>query len=472
MIRTLRTAYYWNRKSPISILRVRPSPCKLHSMPTAAFTTLGCKVNQYETQRILDSFEEAGFGIVPFESPADVYVINTCSVTSVAEGKSRATIRRAARHNPAGKVVVTGCAAQMALNKTEALDGADVVVPNTEKLRALEFLYREFPEFAKRVREEPAPKSEKEGYARSRATLKIQDGCCVFCSYCSIPYTRPKMVSRPWREVIEEAEKLVSLGYREIVLTGVLIGSYGPETGSDGPDFETLVERIADVPGLDRVRISSIEMPQVSDRLIELIREGKVVPHLHIPLQSGDTQVLKDMNRRYTQDDYLRLCERLYREVPDISITADVMVGFPTEDERAFQSTVHVCESARYLKTHVFRFSPRWGTPADEWGDPVPNVEKVRRSQVIAEISTRTGGAHIRRFLGRTLRVLAEGKEGKDGLMRGHTDNFLEVAFAAPGSVARGCVWVTLHALKDGQAYGELAAEPQKSRMMLPAFSG
>src|SRR5258708_10567338 len=314
-------------------------------MPTAAFTTLGCKVNQYETQRILESFESAGFGIVPFDSSADVYVINSCSVTSIAESKSRYTIRRAVRNNPSAKVVVTGCAAQMAQNKGEGVDGADVIVPNPDKLNTLSYLYNVFPEFAARVeREARIAKPPDQG--RTRATLKVQDGCSVYCSYCSIPFTRPGMVSRPFGELLDETHKLSDLGYKEIILTGVLIGAYGADTGSGGPDFETMVEMLALQSGIERIRISSIEMRQVTNRLIELIKNGLVVPHLHIPLQSGDSRVLKDMNRPYSQDDYLSLCERLYREVPKMSITTDIMVGFPTETPERFASTEHVCRTA------------------------------------------------------------------------------------------------------------------------------
>ncbi|MCO5298139.1 MAG: tRNA (N(6)-L-threonylcarbamoyladenosine(37)-C(2))-methylthiotransferase MtaB [Fimbriimonadaceae bacterium] len=434
-------------------------------MPTAAFTTLGCKVNQYETQRILESFEEAGFDAVPFDQPADVYVINTCSVTSVAESKSRYTIRKAARTNPDAKVVVTGCASQMALNKREPMEGAHVVVPNPQKLEALSYLLHAFPGL-----EPPpgGPRARPAAFAgRTRATLKVQDGCSVFCSYCSIPFTRPVMSSRPWREVIEEAERLASMGYREVVLTGVLIGAYGPDTGSGGPDFEDLVERLCAVDGLERIRISSIEMRQVTPRLIERVAAGgKVVPHLHVPLQSGDSGVLADMNRPYTQRDYLDLCESLYAEIPDLSLTTDIMVGFPTESEERFQSSVAVCEQAKYLKAHLFRFSPRHGTPADQWGDPVAPEEKVRRSQVLSQVTSRTGEGHAQRFLGRTLRVLVEGKR-RDGLLGGLTDNYLEVRFAGSPQWVGSLVHVHLSDHRDGMLYGELAAAPSPDRRAL-----
>lgn len=428
-------------------------------MATAAFTTLGCKVNQYETQRMLETFESAGFRIVPFDAPADVYVVNTCSVTSDAERKSRYTIRRASRTRPGAKIVVTGCAAQMASNRGESIDGADVVVPNPDKLRAIEWLVRAFPEYG---RLPPRRVARPQLAGRARATLKIQDGCDVRCSYCSIPDTRPEMTSRPWHEVLEEAQRMAAMGYQEIVLTGVLIGSYGPATGSEGPNFEDLIEILATRSGVPRLRISSIEMRQVTPRLIALIRDGCAVPHLHIPLQSGDDQVLADMRRPYRQADYLELCDRLYRTVRDVSVTADVMVGFPTEDDRRFESSLHVAREARYLKVHVFSFSPRWGVEADRWGDPVPAEEKARRRQALAELAATTGERHARRFIGRTMRVVFEGKIGRDGLLEGVTDNFLTVKTTGGADLARQTAWVRLDEWVDGALHGEVVLQPSE----------
>ncbi|MCU0315366.1 MAG: tRNA (N(6)-L-threonylcarbamoyladenosine(37)-C(2))-methylthiotransferase MtaB [Fimbriimonadaceae bacterium] len=430
-------------------------------MPSAAFTTLGCKVNQYETQKILESFEEVGFSIVPFDEKADVYVINTCSVTSQAESKSRYAVRKAGRSNPEAKVVVTGCATQMSLNKAEEMEGANVVVPNPEKLQAREYLFRAYPELARLVEEDPAPVRESKPAGRTRATLKIQDGCSVFCSYCSIPYTRPGMVSRPWREVLAEAQKMVEMGYQEAILTGVLIGAYGPETGSEGLGFEELVTLLAKESGLHRLRISSIEMHQVTDQIIRLAQEGIVVPHFHIPLQSGDSGVLKDMNRRYDQAMYLELCQKVQSEIPDVTLTTDIMVGFPTESKERFESSVKVCETVGFLKGHIFRFSPRFGTPADQWGDPVTPQAKQERAARLTEITTRTGKEVVRRFLGRTLKVLVESRPGKDGLWEGTTDNWITVKLSGPSTLARTLTWVRLDEEKDGVAYGELATEPR-----------
>lgn len=427
-------------------------------MPTAAFTTLGCKVNQYETQKILESFEQRGFAVVPFDSPADVYVINTCSVTSDAERKSRYTIRKAVRTNPESTIVVTGCAAQMSANRGESVEHAHVTVPNPEKLDTVVHLLRKFPGL------EPADHGTKpptlQFSGRTRATLKVQDGCSVFCSYCSIPYTRPVMSSRPISEVLDEAKRLADAGFSEIILTGVLIGSYGPETGSGGPKFPEMVERIARESGVPRIRISSIEMQEVSDALIGLLADGLVVPHLHIPLQSGDSGVLADMNRPYRQQDYLDLCDRLYAKVPDLSISADVMVGFPTETHERFMSSVDVCERVGYIKTHVFSFSPRHGTPADQWGDPISAQEKAERRLHLSKVAAECASRHMNRFVGRTLRALVEGKSSKDGTMEALTDNYISVRLVGSPSLARSIQWVRIDEVRAGVAYGEVVSSP------------
>ncbi|MCG9896134.1 MAG: MiaB/RimO family radical SAM methylthiotransferase [Fimbriimonadaceae bacterium] len=387
-------------------------------MPSASFTTLGCKVNRHETQAILQSFVSAGWQVVPFESPADVTVINTCSVTSDAEAKSRAVLRRARRASPGGRIVATGCAAQMVSNRGEALPEADLLVENPAKLETLRRVSAAFPELAEAAALAPAAPSP-DPLARARATIKIQDGCSVMCSYCSIPFTRPGMVSRPWTEVLDEAQRLAEAGVGEAVLTGVLIGAYGPESGSGGPDFEGLVELLAERSGLRRLRISSIEMHQVTDRIIGLAASGLLCPHFHIPLQSGSSRVLADMNRRYDQADYLARIAEIRRRIPEAEVTTDIMVGFPTESEDDFQETLKVVEACGFLKVHAFRFSPRWGTPADRWGDPVDPGEKKRRAGILAEAANESARVRLERAVGRTLEVLFELRAGRDGLLAG-----------------------------------------------------
>jgi threonylcarbamoyladenosine tRNA methylthiotransferase MtaB len=426
-------------------------------MPSAAFTTLGCKVNQYETQRILESFEASGFAIVPFNEPADVYVINTCSVTAQAESKSWQTVRRATRNNPNAKVIVTGCASQMAHNMGGAID-ADLHVPNPDKLRAFAHFSTAFPELCERARNEPSISTPSRG--RTRATVKIQDGCSVYCSYCSIPYTRPVMHSRAFDEVFEEVRQLSRRGYKEVVLTGVLIGSYGPDTGSGGPDFEDLVSDLSSIDGIERLRISSIEMTQVSDRLIDLMcaPKSKVVPHLHVPLQSGSSRVLRDMNRPYSKSDFIELGLRLKEQVPEIGLSTDIMVGFPTESEEDFRDTLDVCERVRFSKAHLFRFSPRIGTPAEKYGDPVSNQVKQDRVAALTRVTTETRREFFRKHIGRRVEVLVESKCSKSGMLRGHTPNYVEVEFAGPQYLVGTICAVKISIADERSASGELCS--------------
>lgn len=416
----------------------------------AAFTTLGCKVNQYETQKIVDSFVAAGFQVVPFDSPADWYVVNSCSVTNDAEAKSRYVARRARRSNPDGKVVVTGCAAQAHMNRAEPMAEADLLVPNPEKLQTVRYVLDAMGQTWEPPAQPPAPMG-----GRTRATLKVQDGCDVHCTYCSIPFTRPGMVSRPFQELLAEARAYAEAGYQEIVLTGVLIGAYQSECGVG---FEEMVERLARESGVPRIRISSIEMHQVTPSLIQLINKGFVVPHLHIPLQSGDDGVLRAMGRRYLRADYLALIHSL---PAGLMVTTDIMVGFPTETEESFENTLALAEEARFLKVHVFRFSPRHGTPAQAWGDPVHPEVKKQRAQRLAEVGDRTGLAHVRAAVGRTLRVVFEGKPGKDGLLTGVADNWMTVRAAGPSSYLRSLQWVRTTEESGAELVGEVVTRPQ-----------
>ncbi|MFQ3611777.1 MAG: tRNA (N(6)-L-threonylcarbamoyladenosine(37)-C(2))-methylthiotransferase MtaB [Fimbriimonadales bacterium] len=425
-------------------------------MPTVAFTTLGCKVNQYETQKILESFEAQGFEIVPFETPADVYVINTCSVTQSAEAKSRQTVRRAHRQNPDAIVVMTGCYAQFTLRRGERLEEAHLVVPNPDKLRTVEYLLEHFPQLKERLACE-RPTETAPIKRRSRAVLKVQDGCNVFCSFCSIPYTRPVLRSIPYNEVLDEARAMVADGYREIVLTGVLIGDYGPHSGSEGPDLAGLCQMLTAIEGLERLRISSIEPTLISDTLIELIADHpKMCHHLHIPLQSGDTGVLKAMNRPYDQAFYLDLVRRLRERVPDLAISTDIMVGFPGEDETAFLNTCYVVEAVQFCRAHLFRYSPRPDTPAETMDDPVPDSVKTERIQRLQAVAKESARRYTTRFIGRTERVLVETRSKLSGLMMGTSDHYLQVEFAGSPSLAGQLVQVRITDLSGEGVLGEL----------------
>jgi threonylcarbamoyladenosine tRNA methylthiotransferase MtaB len=306
-------------------------------------------------------------------------------------------------------------------------------VPNPEKLKTLDHLLRAYPHFEAALSQRPTPNAHRptpNAHRRTRATIKIQDGCNVFCSFCSIPYTRQVMYSRPEAEIIEEVERMAAKGYREIVVTGVLVGSYGPETGSRGPDLADILRRMANVPGIERVRLSSIEPTQVTDALLDAFaEEPRLCSHLHIPLQSGDSRILAAMNRPYDQDFYLRLCERAYRRLPDLAITSDILVGFPGEDRSAFENTLFVARTVGFARAHIFRYSPRPGTPAANMPDAVPEEEKEARSQELAAVCRETQQRYISRYLGRTLNVLVEGKEKEGGLLSGYTENYIRTQF-------------------------------------------
>lgn len=440
----------------------------LPAVPTAAITTLGCRVNQYESQAILESFARAGFTIVPFSEAADVYVVNSCSVTQNAESKSRQLVRSLARKMPHAKVVITGCAAQMALNTSQSIEGASLLVPNPTKLDAAKLFLQQFPEFSESL--SPGDSFVPRRFeGRTRATIKIQDGCNVYCSYCSIPYTRPERRSRDFQEIWNEADRYAKLGHREIVLAGVLIGDYGPETGSNGPNFEQLLAMLSDNPNIHRIRISSIEFRQVTDRLIEMMGEkgSKICPHLHIPLQSGSTKVLSDMNRPYSKDQYLELCERLYSEVPGIGISSDIMVGFPTESDEEFEQTVEVCERARFCKGHIFRFSLRPGTPAHQWGDPVTPDIKQSRSARLIEITNQTRAAFISANVGVPHEVIVEDRRNKQELLVGLTANYIEVQFEGPDELLGDTAKVMLTEAMPSNAVGRLlsAETPRKTSL-------
>lgn len=379
-------------------------------MPTAAFATLGCKVNQYETQRILDDFEARGFAITEFNAPADVYVVNTCSVTQAAERKSRQMVRKLARQNPEAVVVMTGCYGEMAKIKGERVEEAALVVPNPQKLDTLAHVLRAFPHLERELPATP-PDSIARNLAvrRTRVTIKVQDGCNVFCAFCSIPYTRHQMVSRPMEEIVREVEARADEGCREIVITGVLVGAYAHENR----DLADLLLRLAQVPGIERVRLSSIEPTQVTDRLLDAFAsEPKLCPHLHIPLQSGDSRVLKAMNRPYDREFYLDRCRAAYERIPDLALTSDIMVGFPGEDREAFENTLHVVREVGYARAHLFRYSPRPNTPAADFKPQVQDSEKEVRARELSAACRETQQQFIQRYLGRTLHVLVEGRVG------------------------------------------------------------
>lgn len=448
-------------------------------MPTAAFTNLGCKVNQYETERLAESFEALGFTLADFREPADVYVINTCSVTADADRKSRQMARRAARQKDGARVVLTGCFAQMALDTGEAVDGAVLLVPNSEKMRTASHVLAAFPDL---IQYSSSPTSEGIGLAvfpeaapgglispeslvarpahRTRATLKVQDGCRYFCGFCSIPYTRNVMASRPFADVIAEARQMASAGAREVVVTGVCVGAYGLETGSGGPDLADVLVAVADIEGIARVRLSSVQPVEIPDKLIAaMAAHPHIAPHLHLSLQSGDDTILKAMNRPYDTHFFAETVGKLRALMPRIGLTTDLIVGYPGETRELFENTLSFAQKMQFARTHVFRYSPRQRTAAEQLKDDVPHEEKERRHRELTAVCVATQEAFAAGDLGKTVDVLVEAKGARDGWLSGYTGNYVRVQFAAPASLRGQLVPVTLtDILPGGDAFGQWEA--------------
>ncbi len=448
-------------------------------MPTAAFTNLGCKVNQYETERLAESFEALGFTLTDFRSPADVYVINTCSVTADADRKSRQVARRAARQKDGAKVVLTGCFAQMALDTGEAVDGAALLVPNAEKMRTAAHTLAAFPDL---IQYSSSPASAPHGSTlavfpeaapgglispeslvarpahRTRATLKIQDGCTYFCGFCSIPYTRNVMASRPFADVLAEARQMAAAGAKEVVVTGVCVGAYGPETGSGGAVLTDVLTQVADIPGIERVRLSSVQPVEIPDDLIAaMAAHSSIAPHLHLSLQSGDDTILKAMNRPYDTAFFAEIVGKLRAVMPRIGLTTDLIVGYPGETRELFENTLAFAGRMQFARTHVFRYSPRQRTSAEKLKDDVPYEEKERRHRELSAVCVASQEAFAAGDLGRTVDVLVEAKGAQDGWLSGYTGNYVRVQFAAPATLRGQIVPVTLaDILPGGDAFGVL----------------
>ncbi|MFU8688654.1 tRNA (N(6)-L-threonylcarbamoyladenosine(37)-C(2))-methylthiotransferase MtaB [Rossellomorea sp. FS2] len=406
-------------------------------MPSVAFHTLGCKVNHYETEAIWQLFKEEGYDRVEYDSISDVYVINTCTVTNTGDKKSRQVIRRAIRKNPDAVICVTGCYAQTSPAEIMAIPGVDIVVGTQDRRKMLTYIEEYKKErqpingvtniMKNRVYEEldvPAFTD------RTRASLKIQEGCNNFCTFCIIPWARGLMRSRDPEEVINQAQQLVDAGYKEIVLTGIHTGGYG----EDMKDYNLamlLTDLEKKVKGLKRIRISSIEASQLTDEVIDVIdRSNMVVRHLHIPLQSGSNTVLKRMRRKYTMEFFAERLEKLKKALPGLAVTSDVIVGFPGETEEEFMETYNFIKDQKFSELHVFPYSQRTGTPAARMDDQIDEEVKNERVHRLINLSDQLAKEYASRFENEVLEVIPE--EQVDGnLYVGYTDNYLKVIFPA-----------------------------------------
>ncbi len=390
--------------------------------------TLGCKVNQYETQLVREGLLRSGFVDAAESEPADLCIVNTCTVTAEGDAKSRQTIRRLHRRNPHAQIVVMGCYATRAPAEVQQLPGVAEVL--TDK--------REIPDWLMRHGVREAPRGVQRLDHRSRAYVKVQDGCLLRCSYCIIPAVRPQMYSRPLADVVDEVQRMVDGGVREVVLTGIHLGHYGVDFNRGLPKSEwtrlaSLVDRLCRLPGDFRIRLSSIEATEVSRELLRvMVEQGeRVCPHLHVCLQSGSDAVLRRMRRRWGAKRFVDRCRLVAETLPAAALTTDVIVGFPGESEDDFRQTLAVCRTVGFSKIHAFPFSPRRGTAAAEMPDQIEPSVKAERMERLLELERELQADFYASLIGRRLRVLVESQ--KQGIARGTSCRYAPVEFAAGG---------------------------------------
>ncbi|MBI3856802.1 MAG: tRNA (N(6)-L-threonylcarbamoyladenosine(37)-C(2))-methylthiotransferase MtaB [Planctomycetes bacterium] len=398
-------------------------------MKTFAFVTFGCKVNQYESQALRERFSRKGLREVEAERGADLFVVNTCTVTETAASEAQRTVRRLSRRFPFAEITVTGCAADSHREEFLGLPGVRRVVTHDEKATLCDDPRLTPDDSAPSVFDLSISRFDR----HTRAFLKVEDGCDLNCSFCIIPRVRGGALSRPLEAAVDEAKRLAGNGYKEIVLTGVHLGSYGKDLAQRSllPD---LVERLLGIPGLARVRLSSLEANEISDPLIALMAaEPRFCPHLLLPLQSGDDDVLRAMRRRYNSSQYLAACGRVAEKVAEPSFTADVIVGFPGETDAQFENTMEVCRRVGFSRIHVFPYSRRRGTDAARMAD-LPSRVKKERLHRLERLATELTDRYARRFLGRDVEVLVE-DEG------GYTERYLKARVpGAPNTIVRARV--------------------------------
>ena len=430
---------------------------------TVAMTTLGCRSNQYDSSAMEDIIRSTGFGTVPFSSVADVYIINTCTVTRRTDYQSRQLIRRVRRRSPDALVIVTGCYAQVSPDEVAAIEGVDYILGNPEKEMVVECIKRGRPPkppvaIVGRY-ENGTPLSLRAGtsHARTRVNLKVQDGCNRSCSYCIIPKARGISKSVPLGDVLKEIDGIVESGYREIVLTGIHLGAYGADL-SPRSSITDLVREIDSRGYPCRFRISSLDPDEVTDEFIDLLKGSSTVcNHLHLPLESGDDGILRLMRRPYTARYFADRVKRLHEAVPGISIGADVIVGFPGEGDREFENTFTLLRDLPVSYLHVFPYSRRRGTPAAEYPGQVDARTVKERCLRLHELDRTKRRGFYRRFLGQELSVLVESsRDSRTALLKARTSNYIPVFIDAGDELKRREVLVKLHDVTDGGMLGRV----------------
>lgn len=410
-------------------------------MAKIAFYTLGCKVNQADTASMENLFLRSGHQLVSFDGEADVYIINTCVVTNTGQRKSRQTIHRAIRKNPNALIVVTGCYPQTAAEEVKTIAGVDMIIGNQDRAQIVQLVEERLAhrqtDTLDAVHKLTASTAFEEMAAgditdKTRAFLKIQEGCNQFCTYCIIPYARGPLRSRSLESIRTETQRLISAGFKEIVLIGIHLGCYGKEN-PDGPTLYDAVKTVLDVPGVQRLRLGSLESVEVEPRLLTLMQEdARFCRHLHLPLQSGCDKTLQAMHRPYTTAKFKTLLADIKTKVPDIAITTDVIAGFPGETEADFETTCKFAESCGFSKMHIFPFSARKGTPAEKFVGAVTEAVKKERADILGKIDETMHKAFLQAMVGQTAEVLFEQPAGED-YFEGLTGNYQRVFVKSGG---------------------------------------
>ena len=435
-------------------------------MKKIAVATLGCKVNQFESASFITGFKEQGCEIVPASEAADIFVINTCTVTGRAGQQSRQLIRKIMRNNPDARLVVTGCYAQMAAEELLDIvqDNPLAIVGNGNKHLLVETaLAEQQPDMVMltgriSAKKEICPLPVRRFSGRTRAYLRIQDGCNNFCTYCIVPYTRGRSRSLPITQVLDQVRVFADEGYLELVISGINVGKYGLDL-NEGEDIYSLLDTLcSDFPSM-RIRLSSIEPTEVNDRLLELMTgHENFMPHLHIPLQSGDDGVLARMNRRYTTETFVRVIQKINTALPHCAIGCDILGGFPGEDDRAADNTFQLLNGLPISYLHVFPYSKRPGTLAAEFKNQIPGPVKDERVARLRELDQQKRQQFYSRHINTEQNILVERKNKETGLLQGFSENYIPVRFSGPADCIRTIVRVRIDSIEDGVPQATLLA--------------
>lgn len=399
-----------------------------------SFITLGCKVNQYETNAMAQKFKEKGYKVIEGEAKADIYVINTCTVTNMSDRKSRQMLRRMKDINKNAIIVACGCYVQVSKEEVEQMEEIDLVLGNNEKKNIVEYVEKYIEENKKEENMEDVMQQREfvdfgdvTYTEKTRAVIKVQDGCDIFCSYCIIPYARGRVRSRKPQSVISEIEKIAKQGIQEVVVTGIHVASYGKDFNNDYK-LINLLEEINKIEGIKRIRLGSIEPLLITEEFVERLKKlEKICHHFHLSLQSGCDETLKRMNRRYTIEEFKEIVNRLRKNYEDVILTTDIIVGFPGETEEEFNKTYEFLKDIKFYKMHVFKYSPRKGTKAAKMPKQIDGKQKEMRSKKLIELSDFNEKTYNEAYINKEVEVLFE--EEKEGMYKGHTENYILVYY-------------------------------------------